>query len=120
MKCIKCHKDIPLTKNSQKYCSNRCSKLYLKARYKKKYRDEINKYNREYKKGMRRGIPGGKNTRKFEREGKVIRIEDGKECYFCKRHDSLEWHHISYDPPIIVVRICRDCHRKLHKLLRKQ
>ena len=118
MKCIRCGEQIPFEKNSKKYCGNRCAKLYLKAQYKKRNRDKVNEYNRNYRKGVRSGLPSGTNTRKFERDGKAEKLFDGNVCYFCDKDTDLEWHHISYDAPILVVKLCRGCHRKLHKLLR--
>ena len=55
--CKKCQK--PLTGNQLSYCSPRCSKLHLKSLYKKRNREKINAYNREYKK---RGIGGNPST----------------------------------------------------------
>ncbi len=118
MRCIKCNKQIPLTKNSTKYCSNKCAKLYLKAQYKKRHRDSVNKYNREYRSGLRRGISVGNNTRKFQREGAVEKIGLDDKCYFCNEKTGLEWHHLSYEKPIRVIRLCVCCHRKLHRLLK--
>ena len=118
MKCIRCQNEIPSTKNSTKYCSNRCSKLYLKAQYKKRNKEKLNQYNREYRMGVRRGVLKGRNVRKFEREGTVKKIHNENGCYFCGDENNLEWHHVSYEAPIVVMRFCRGCHRKLHRILK--
>ena len=37
-----------------------------------------------------------------------------KKCALCGTTRQLQQHHISYDPEIIIT-VCRECHRKLHK-----
>lgn len=48
MYCLRCKKE--LEKRQTKYCSQRCSKLYLKAGYRQRHKEQIQKYNREWKK----------------------------------------------------------------------
>lgn len=48
MVCLKCGN--PLKGKQEKYCSPRCMKLYLKSQYKKRKREQIAAYNREYRK----------------------------------------------------------------------
>ena len=48
MKCKKCQK--PLSGKQTVFCSQICGKLYLKSLYKKRNRDRLNAYNRNYRK----------------------------------------------------------------------
>lgn len=47
--CIKCGQPVPVTSKSRKYCSLRCSILYLKSQWKKRTREERNNYNRKWR-----------------------------------------------------------------------
>jgi hypothetical protein len=103
MKCKRCGKE--LTKKQQKsYCSLRCSKLHLKSLYRKRNKDRINNYNREY--------------RKINKGGYKVYFGflPKRECFFCSSNEELNQHHINYGKNIIVY-LCKECHRKLHKLL---
>lgn len=58
MYCINCKNNIDESKTkSQKYCCQRCAKLYLKSLYRKRNRDKIREYNRIYKQSGIRGNP---------------------------------------------------------------
>ena len=47
MFCKRC--DKKLTGRQISYCSEHCSKLHLKSLYRKRNREKIKKYNREYR-----------------------------------------------------------------------
>jgi len=104
MKCGKCGKE--LTGKQTSYCSPRCSKLHLKSLYKKRNREKVNAYNREYRKRNKRG----KKARYFVPSGN---------CYFCGRTKKIHQHHLNYEINL-VVDLCRSCHHKYHVLIRKQ
>lgn len=46
--CLKCGKSLALVKG-WKYCSQRCSKLYLKAAYKRRNKEKVAAYNESYR-----------------------------------------------------------------------
>lgn len=49
MVCVRCGEEIPDTMNSVKYCSRRCSKLYLKSNYRARNRNKILEYAAKYR-----------------------------------------------------------------------
>ena len=114
MNCIKCGMHIPETSKSNKYCSYRCSVLYLKSQYRKRKREEINKYNLEHRRlgyGYKPGLIGAKNI-------KSIR----KECLRCGASENLEIHHVK---PLMmggdnrvgnIIVLCRKCHYEFERL----
>lgn len=57
--CQKCGNE--LTGKQIKFCSKRCGKIYLKSLYRKRNREKINQYNREYNKRGIRGHPSDNN-----------------------------------------------------------
>lgn len=48
---------------------------------------------------------------------KVYKI-NSKQCYFCGNKKDNIFHHVSYNPEV-VVRLCRSCHGKIHFLQKK-
>lgn len=34
-------------------------------------------------------------------------------CIICESDDECEWHHIDYNLPFFVVKLCEKCHRKI-------
>ncbi len=103
MKCQRCGKE--LTGRQKRWCSQRCSKLGLKAAYKKLNRNKVNSYNRKY----RRLNPGGFKYKYLIKEEK---------CFFCLAEGNLHRHHLNYDKNNVVW-LCKNCHNKFHKLLKK-
>jgi hypothetical protein len=101
MKCKKCGN--PLNGNQKSYCSRKCSKNHLKALYRKRNKEKVNAYNRQWNK-----------SRRATKRSKLFL---SNQCYFCKDKEKLVDHHVSYDPEILV-RLCDPCHKKLHRLLR--
>lgn len=109
MNCKRCGNE--LTGKQISFCSQRCSRLYLKAKYKERNRDKVNAYNREYRRQNGGGSNGGYKYHFLEES-----IID--KCFFCSSNNNLERHHLDYEKQIVVI-LCRECHRKLHSLLRE-
>lgn len=93
-----------LTGRRTSWCSMRCSRLGLKAIWRKKNKEKVNKYNREYKLKNKWG-------KKHEF------ISDEYLCFFCRDNKELQLHHLDYEKAIGVY-LCRDCHFKLHQILK--
>ena len=102
-KCIRCGSEIPLLSKSKKYCSLRCSILYLKKQYRERNRKKIQQYKYKW--------------RKYEVGNKAEFWGLSGHCNFCGSTNLLLWHHITYKPEL-VVRLCKGCHQKLHKILK--
>lgn len=112
MLCILCN-GIILSK-SLKYCSQRCSKNYLKRAYRKRNCVLISDYNRRYKKACsHRPIDTSKKKELIEERGSV--------CQRCGSVDELNVHHIK---PLIsdgdnsksnLMVLCFACHMKWEK-----
>lgn len=114
MKCIKCGSLIDENLyRSEKYCSIKCSRLWLKSQYKKRTRDRQNAYQREY----RRAKNGGNRP-----HTKSWKIREG-ECLRCGCKEDLQLAHIK--PTRIggthkhVITFCRSCHYEYDELLRE-
>lgn len=82
-----------------RFCSQRCSRLAHKREYRKRNKEKVNAYNREY--------------RKYKKGNKAIKLNNGNECFFCGTDLNLNWHHTNWSPET-VIRLCRVCHSKLH------
>ncbi len=102
MECERCGK--LLSGKQERWCSQRCSRLGLKALYKERNREKLRKYSKEYRKRIKI------KRRKFG----LISLDN--ECYFCLRTENLVYHHIIYEPEIMI-RLCSSCHGKLHKII---
>lgn len=90
MICIKCGNEIPTNSKSVKYCSVRCSTLYLKSEFRKRNKDKINAYRRKIRK------EGYKSFFKDKRSGTVNKLlfQGKDECLICGSLDNVEIHHI--------------------------
>lgn len=90
MVCIKCGSKIPDKSKSVKYCSERCSRLYLKSQYRKRNKDKINAYRRKIRK------EGYKNYYKSQRSGNVNKVlsQGVVSCLVCGKREGVEIHHI--------------------------
>lgn len=117
MKCIKCGNDIPTTSKSNKYCSYRCSVLYLKSQYKKRNKEKVNEYNRKYRKLGYHCKTGTKIVKSL----KEIRGE----CLKCGSTENLEVHHVK---PLIlggdnkmgnVIVLCKKHHHEFEQLTKE-
>jgi 5-methylcytosine-specific restriction endonuclease McrA len=108
MICERCKKE--LTGNQKRWCSLRCSKLGLKALYKRRNKDKINGYNRQYRKlGIR--------TKLNIPEHDLI-------CAKCGSNEGIQQHHIK--PRILggkhkynIILLCPKHHAELEKLTKK-
>jgi len=93
MNCIKCGK---LLKGKQtKFCCERCSKNYLKAQYRKRNRNSINKYNREWRR----------------RQQYTELSLKSKVCFICGSNKELSWYRTKYGR-IFILPICKSCLNK--------
>lgn len=110
--CLKCGDAISEATRSKKYCSLRCSTLYLKARYRKVNRDKTNAYKRDYRQKGMRPITG-------DRRIAVVKYLGG-ECARCREKEQLDIHH--FKPLRLggenvvknMVLFCKQCHRLWH------
>jgi hypothetical protein len=115
MDCIKCSKPIPSTTRSIKYCSYRCSKLYLKAQYKKRTRNHQLAYQRSCRKARRGGNAalGGRQVAKLR----------GDECLNCGTTVDLQVAQIkprfAGGAHATVITLCRKHHMQFDNLLRE-
>ncbi|RTK93951.1 HNH endonuclease [Candidatus Saccharibacteria bacterium] len=97
------------------YCSQRCSKLYLKSQYRKRKRDKINEYNRNY----RRAKPEVIKTQKIRHRSKKL-LELGAFCNRCGVKEDLHMHHVrprsmmGTDHASNMMVLCGECHRLWH------
>lgn len=115
MQCKKCGK--LLSGNQKSYCSKQCSKLHLKAGWRKRQREKINEYNRAYRLNMFVRPP--KNTSKQ-------RNDLGNTCERCGENkiENLHVHHIrplqfgGTNHKVNLMLLCRKCHSLWHKLLK--
>lgn len=114
MYCKKCGK--LLIGKQLSYCSPICSKLHLKSLYKKRNREKINKYNREYSK---MGVRGNPCTNKILRE----HLKGQNKCQGCGKKDDLQVCHIKPrwaggKNKNNLITFCRVCHNRFDNLLR--
>lgn len=120
MICIKCGSKIPETSKSIKYCSERCSRLYLKSLYRKRNAEKFNKYRRDRRK------KGYKNFYKDSQKDKLIVALKSYQggCLKCGSKENLEIHHIR--PRMLggehnmgnVMLLCKKCHYDFENLTR--
>jgi len=114
---MKCGNEIPTTSKSNKYCSYRCSVLYLKSQYKKRNKERINAYNKGYRKrGYIKGA-GSKTVRELK--------EVSNKCLKCGTTENLEAHHVR--PTILggkneignVIILCKKHHHEFEQLTKE-
>lgn len=93
------------------YCSEHCSKLHLKSLYKKRNREKLNTYNRNFRALGVRPIA----------QPKKIRDEISLLGERCQKSDDLQLHHIrplrfggNNEKQNLMV-LCRKCHMFWHK-----
>lgn len=109
--CIKCGGLIKNRKPVAKYCSDKCSKLYLKAGWRKRTKEKRNEYNREYRKAKNGG----------DRPTAHRKFRDSK-CLHCGGKEDLQYAHVK---PLWAggrhkwgVTFCRKHHSEFDNLLR--
>jgi 5-methylcytosine-specific restriction endonuclease McrA len=115
MICKKCGNT--LTGKQISFCSEKCSKLYLKAQYRKRNAEKIRKYNKEYRK---RGLGGNPSNNKVIRE----HIKKYPNCTKCNVRDDVQVCHIKPrhkggKHKGNLISLCRKHHREFDILLSK-
>lgn len=111
MLCVRC--ENILTGKQTRFCSPRCSKLYLKAQYKRRNKDKVNAYNRVY----RSSYTPLKNDKLREE------LLNNNVCLRCGSKDNLNINHIKHqkygldNSPNNLVVLCFDCHMLWHAML---
>ena len=96
MLCKKCGNT--LTGKQERFCSPRCSKNYLKALYRRNHREEVNAYNRNWKKAHKKGY---KNA-----------LLATAKCFFCGSSNQLEWLYSKYELKVSIP-VCSSCKTKI-------
>ncbi len=111
--CIKCGIKIIGRQANAKYCSSHCSKLYLKAQYKKRNAERLKAYAREY----RRAKNGGNRSMTWPARKRAT------ECLKCGATEDLQLAHIK---PLSIggthdyyVTFCRIHHMKYDNILKE-
>ena len=115
MNCLKCGET--LTGKQIRFCSTRCSKLYLKSEYRKRNREKLNQYNRKQRKlGVR---TCGKDLK-----NRYLHLRTG-ECFICGCKDNLQIHHIKprkfggTNEVFNLMILCKKCHYDIDKATEK-
>lgn len=115
--CLKCGIDIT-DKKGWKYCSQRCSKLYLKAQYKKRNANKVREYNR-----MHRGLaPDRYFARGSDRKELLKRMP---RCQKCNTQIGLQVCHIKphwaggTNKLYNFIVLCRVCHAAFDNVTRQ-
>ncbi|TAL08179.1 MAG: hypothetical protein EPO02_13405 [Nitrospirae bacterium] len=108
--CLRCGQK--LSGKKKKYCSQKCSKLYLKSEYRKRNRERLNEYQRNY----RRAKNGGNRPPKLPAKLR------NAECLKCGSTEDLQLAHIK---PLWaggkhkwIITLCRKHHFEFDSLLR--
>src|SRR4051812_40169090 len=83
VRCVKCGEEVG-TRNSVKYCSLHCQKLYLKARWKKR----THAHQLEYQRNYRRAKNGGNRPATWPAKYRDV------ECLKCGGTEDLQGAHI--------------------------
>ena len=105
-----------LSGTQKKYCSPSCSKLYLKSLYRKRNKEKINAYKRNYYKAVKR--PSGLS---FERK-RQSHLRESPGCEKCGTREDIQVHHIKplkcggTHKDSNLMTLCRIHHREFEKL----
>lgn len=119
--CKRCSQKLSGRQTS--FCSEKCSKSFLKAEYRKRNRAKLNAYNSEY----RRKHPDviAEQKRRY-RERKKIAVNMAElPCNRCASTEDLHMHHIrpkrlgGSDTASNIMILCGECHRDWHYALDK-
>ena len=97
-KCKLCGEDISNRSLRTIYCSSYCCNKVGKERFNKKHGN---------KNKLRREIVLNRDN--------IIK-EKGSKCYFCKKKEGLEIHHLNYNNNNLknLLLLCSSCHKKIH------
>ena len=98
--------------------------------YRKKHRDKFNEYQKRYREKHPEIYE--KIRKKYYKNHKQHILRMGviqqrarknvhlkSECQYCGTAEKLERHHFDYSKPLEVITLCRLCHIRLHKLIKK-
>jgi len=115
--CPRCHKLFDTTSRRQKYCSDKCSKLYNKRR-----RETKKKYE-EHKELQR--LKARSHAVAVETLNCLVQLGQLEyKCSCCGSEENLEVHHKDLcwlnNTPDNLVYLCHKCHTKAHSELEKQ
>lgn len=115
MECKRCGENVPKSRGiTAKYCSYNCAKLYWKATYRRKHKEQINEYNRKRRAmGYRSYVSSGAAS---------ILSSNGVICSRCGTMKRIEIHHIK---PLMkggkneignIMFLCHKCHSEFEQL----
>lgn len=120
-KCKFCKKNFRLENvyktnsslKSEQYICRNCNRIKVK-----RYRHTVNGkavyreiMKRQYHKHKEK-VKARQRVRYAILKGVIIKPEN---CSICYKKVNLEGHHKNYKKPLIVIWVCRDCHRKIDK-----
>jgi len=114
MTCLRCGGVLSGTQT--KYCSTSCSKLYLKSQYRKRNKEKINAYKRNYYRSVSR--PSGLS---FDRK-RQIHLKGNPVCEKCGTREDIQVHHIKplkqggTHKPSNLMTLCRKHHTEFEKI----
>lgn len=117
--CKKCSRE--LTGNQTSFCSEKCSKSYLKAEYRKRNRAKLNAYNSEYRR--KRPDVIAEQKRRYRERKKIALSMSELPCNRCASTEDLHMHHVrprqlsGEDTPSNIMILCGECHRDWHYAL---
>ena len=107
--------------SKKRYEENKEKYIKLAKEYYEKNKDKINKrkkaYNTQYKRIYRKN---NKEAKKRENIRSRCNWNNKKKkiCKKCNYKGYTQWHHISYEPEM-KVELCKECHKKEHKIKNK-
>ncbi len=110
--CLKCGDPIIGRRKEAKYCSARCSKLYLKAQWKKRTIEHQRAYQRQYRQAKNGGNRPPTYPARYRKS----------ECLRCGSTNNLQGAHVK---PLwaggtheYIITLCQKCHYEFDNLLR--
>ena len=118
--CPKCQNVFTTTHLTKKFCSQRCSKLYLKSQYRKRNKDKLKEYRKKYRDRCEVARLSG-----LYREEFIWRR--GKDCYRCYtplEGADVQIHHIKPrsegggNEYYNLMVLCRNCHMEWEKRMK--
>lgn len=120
-KCARCReykKDVVVLDKSYsvRYCCRECN-----TAHKKKWVDKNRDRDRERSSRLRKKYPSKVKARTILNNSiRYGHTSRPKNCSVCLvENDAVEAHHHDYGKPLEVVWLCRICHSKLHKTIKK-
>lgn len=119
--CKKCSRK--LTGKQTSFCSQTCSKSYLKAQYRKRNRDRLNEYNAHYRKQHPEIIAA--QAKRYRQRKRIALGMSELPCNRCGSTEDLHMHHVrprrltGEDNQSNIMILCGECHRDWHYALDK-